>query len=697
MTANALELKLQEMKARVRPGRTMQASEGLVLNDRWQSTGKLLGSGKWGIVYLGKDLETGELVAIKRTKDHVSEEMEKTRGAERVFADEVRALRSLDHPNIVHIYDSFEQAIDPMAPDLPYHFIVMELLAGRTSEEIIEGLKVRSATDIRVYSPDQMTQFVSLVAAGLSYAQRQGKLVHRDLHPANIIDVPGRGPVILDMGLAKALEGDIHTELKRSIKADEREIIRSEYIDPQVSNGLPTLSSDLYSLVRIAAAVRRGEHVKGCLQPDDFKHPNGAIAELFAKNASFNPYDRSEDASAFLEELVTASHARVVVLSSEIAASNEHYVPMREGTISQKVNHFGEWLFNSRKKNKDDYVTGTPNDHVQKTAYAMDWLHAEADEGNSVAKRILADESLESIARKFRRNSWQRHFSKKASAEHKATLAGLQKIVDTKNLTSPSYTLGRLFFSSFMGGMLGAAAAAGGYYLAGPVMAAGFGIAGFAAIDRIVKSTVEDDLYDTVRSFDCMMAAGRQVSYANSLKEQTDEFGPEDTVALQLRQGRTLQRITDDFYALRGSLFLGLPASTTAEVREGLAKGFENMGLPKSKFVYDFYMTHLQEWKAAACTIPVTAATFAFSWTEPGSLAEKIVISTMMALFTAEVTPFVYAAYRHAANHRIFKRAVRKLSPQLETEIEPTMILPSYGVASRPFEPAGLLESETSD
>jgi serine/threonine protein kinase len=82
-----------------------------------------LGAGGMGEVYRAKDTRLDRAVAIKVLASHLSSSPELKQRMER----EARAISSLNHPNICHLYDIGSQgAID---------FLVMELVAGETLAE----------------------------------------------------------------------------------------------------------------------------------------------------------------------------------------------------------------------------------------------------------------------------------------------------------------------------------------------------------------------------------------------------------------------------------------------------------------------------------------------------------------------------------------------------------------------------------
>jgi Tol biopolymer transport system component/predicted Ser/Thr protein kinase len=140
-----------------------------------------LGAGGMGEVYRAKDARLGRDVAIKTLPSGLAQDAERLRRFER----EARAASSLNHPNIVTIYEIGR--VDGSA------YIVMELIDGETLRSLMHGEPIPTR---------KLLGIAAQIAEGLAKAHAAG-MTHRDLKPENVM-VTGDGVVkILDFGLAK--------------------------------------------------------------------------------------------------------------------------------------------------------------------------------------------------------------------------------------------------------------------------------------------------------------------------------------------------------------------------------------------------------------------------------------------------------------------------------------------------------------
>ena len=143
-----------------------------------------LGEGGMGEVYRARDEKLNRDVAIKVLPAALSQDADRLRR----FEQEAQAAGTLNHPNILAVYDVGTH------DEAPY--VVSELLEGETLRERLDGPAIpqRKAVD-----------YATQIARGLAAAHARN-IVHRDLKPENIF-ITGDGQVkILDFGLAKLIE-----------------------------------------------------------------------------------------------------------------------------------------------------------------------------------------------------------------------------------------------------------------------------------------------------------------------------------------------------------------------------------------------------------------------------------------------------------------------------------------------------------
>ena len=140
-----------------------------------------LGAGGMGEVYRARDTRLERTVAIKILPEHLSSSGELRARLER----EARAVSSLNHPHICHLYDIGSQ--DGTA------YLVMEYLEGETLAERLR----KGPLPLK-----QSLEFGIQIAEALATAHRGG-ILHRDLKPGNVMLTP-TGAKLLDFGLAKA-------------------------------------------------------------------------------------------------------------------------------------------------------------------------------------------------------------------------------------------------------------------------------------------------------------------------------------------------------------------------------------------------------------------------------------------------------------------------------------------------------------
>ncbi|MFO0613950.1 MAG: serine/threonine-protein kinase [Polyangiaceae bacterium] len=218
---------------------------------RYEPEGKL-GEGGLGEVTRALDQDIGRRVAVKRLKSDVKSDEHLVR-----FADEVRTVGQLEHPNIVPIHDV---GVDENGD----HYFVMKYVEGETLEDIIEKLaKGDPGYHARFTVERRVELFVQLLEA-VAFAHAKG-IVHRDIKPANVM-VGRYGEVMLmDWGIAKTLDKpepllgrvriDGHVDPHTSVTTSLHETVAGSlvgtpfYMSPEQAAGKPVdHRSDIYSL-----------------------------------------------------------------------------------------------------------------------------------------------------------------------------------------------------------------------------------------------------------------------------------------------------------------------------------------------------------------------------------------------------------------------------------------------------------------
>ena len=140
-----------------------------------------LGAGGMGEVYRALDPRIGREVALKLLPESLANDPDRRRR----FEQEARLAASLNHPNVMAIYDVGLEQHPP--------YIVSELVPG----ESLRGLIARGPVPVR-----KAVDIAAQIASGLAAAHAAG-IVHRDLKPDNVIVTPEGTAKILDFGVAR--------------------------------------------------------------------------------------------------------------------------------------------------------------------------------------------------------------------------------------------------------------------------------------------------------------------------------------------------------------------------------------------------------------------------------------------------------------------------------------------------------------
>jgi len=192
------------------------------------------GAGGMATVYLAEDLKHGRRVALKVLHPDLAAAV----GSERFLA-EIRATATLQHPNILPLFDSGEA--NGMV------FYVMPFVEG-------ESLRERLARD-RQLPLDEAVRLAQLVAGALDHAHRHG-IIHRDIKPENILLSEGL-PLVADFGVALAVSTAGGPRLTQSGLAVGTPL----YMSPEQAAGDHEVDrrTDIYSLAAVLYEMLAGE------------------------------------------------------------------------------------------------------------------------------------------------------------------------------------------------------------------------------------------------------------------------------------------------------------------------------------------------------------------------------------------------------------------------------------------------------
>ena len=234
-----------------------------------------LGEGGMGEVFQARDVRLGREVALKMLPERFAADPERLERFER----EARSVSSLNHPNIVTVYD--------VGADAGRHFIVLELVEGRTLRQLLSRG--------RPLSLRRVLEVGAQVAEAMATAHAAG-IVHRDLKPENVMVTSERRVKILDFGLAK-LTGPAIDQM--STRGGEGSTVETDGVEPAPS----PLDSRPGELVGTAAYMSP-EQVRGAeidFRSDQFAC--GAILyELVTGQSPFKRASRIATLAAILNE-----------------------------------------------------------------------------------------------------------------------------------------------------------------------------------------------------------------------------------------------------------------------------------------------------------------------------------------------------------------------------------------------------------
>lgn len=252
-----------------------------------------IGSGGMGNVYHGVHEDTQQEVAVKVLPASLTRES----GFVRRFSREIEAMRQLDNPKIVQLFE------DGQSEDGSY-FYSMEFVDGETLTSLISRR--------RKLPWDEVINLSSQIATALKAAHDAG-IIHRDLKPSNLMIGKGGNLKLTDFGVADIFAG---TRLTRPGGV----VGTAEYMSPEQARGKrATKHSDLYSLGAVMYAMLAGRPPFSGKQASEIMHKHQVaqfdrpshyapstprlLEELVCRLLEKKPDDRFPDALVVLRQL----------------------------------------------------------------------------------------------------------------------------------------------------------------------------------------------------------------------------------------------------------------------------------------------------------------------------------------------------------------------------------------------------------
>lgn len=194
---------------------------GKILKERYKIYDKV-GSGGVASVFIARDLQTYEVVAVKILK----EEYTSNPNFIKRFLREAEVVSNLHHQNITNVKD--------YGVEDNQYFIVMEYVEGKMLSQIVE--------EKGCIPPDQTIDVIIQVLSALEYAWENGIVAHRDIKPQNImLDKTGLIKV-MDFGIARVSSSHTMTQAGTFLGTPY-------YMSPEQAQGRETdIRSDIYSV-----------------------------------------------------------------------------------------------------------------------------------------------------------------------------------------------------------------------------------------------------------------------------------------------------------------------------------------------------------------------------------------------------------------------------------------------------------------
>lgn len=269
-----------------------------------------LGEGGMAVVYKAYHSRLRREVAIKVILSEIADR----EGFQARFEREAQVIASLEHPNIVSVYD--------FATEGHLTYLVMQYVGGGTLRDQMRG--------VRFLDPQRATQYAIQMAGALHHAHQRG-VVHRDVKPQNML-ISSSDPnhlLLSDFGIAKlyhtseelslsAMPTRTHEDL--ALTGISQVIGTADYMSPEQALGNPVdARSDVYALGVVLYQMLTGDvpfhsttlsgllYQHAYVPPPPVREKNPlvpeALARITARAMAKAPEDRFQTAEAMAQAM----------------------------------------------------------------------------------------------------------------------------------------------------------------------------------------------------------------------------------------------------------------------------------------------------------------------------------------------------------------------------------------------------------
>jgi formylglycine-generating enzyme required for sulfatase activity len=262
-------------------GISPSAGAGVALTKRYELEAEI-GRGGFAVVWRARDRKLGRTVAVKRLLPEASQGPGGAQTVQR-FEREAQAIATLNHRNIVQVFDS--------DTDADGRYIVMEYVSGGTLRDY---LKKRGKLPVA-----EAVALAMGLCRGLAAAHRQG-LVHRDVKPANVLLEPAEAggplPRLVDFGLAR--QGR-----ESELSATGYGLGTPYYMAPEQRRDAKSVThtADIYALGKTLYEMLTGE-IPDSVDPALLPPPE-ELGRIILKCIRSNPAERYFSAEDLLRDL----------------------------------------------------------------------------------------------------------------------------------------------------------------------------------------------------------------------------------------------------------------------------------------------------------------------------------------------------------------------------------------------------------